>query len=134
MLTPREPTREGLRAYLDELRPRVLVLRVRAGRVRFAWAAPLWPFGEVLSFAAGVVLLARALLAAWARRGGRLPQSLAEATAFAGTGAVGDATPSPLAALDALAGARFGDRLRLPPGEPYLRVRTPEASVELTTY
>lgn len=160
MLLPRRLDQEGLRAYLDEVRPRFLVVRVRVKRRTIAWGMPLSALEDLVGFALGAVAFGHALLpwlpARWRlaidkasqRTGGSL--RLATAGATAGTpGAADDATsvptattpaatPSPIAALLAtandLAGGALRDVLRIPPGEPYVSVRTDTAHIDLIPY
>lgn len=67
--------REGLDAYLDEIRPRFLTLHVDAGRVSFRWLVPSWAVEEPLRFALRAFALAFALapgaMHALSRRAGR---------------------------------------------------------------
>jgi len=163
MLLPRRLDQEGLRAYLDEVRPRFLVVRVRVKRRTIAWGMPLSALEELVGFALGAVAFGHALLpwlpARWRsaidkasqRAGG--PLRLATAGTFGATagtpGATADATsvpaaithtgtPSPIAAFLAtandLAGGALRDVLRIPPGEPYVSVRTDTAHIDLIPY
>lgn len=156
MLLPRRLDQEGLRAYLDEVRPRFLVVRVRVKRRTIAWGMPLSALEELVGFALGAVAFGHALLpwlpARWRsaidkasqRAGGSLrlatagtPGATADATsvpaAITHTG-----TPSPIAAFLAtandLAGGALRDVLRIPPGEPYVSVRTDTAHIDLIPY
>ncbi|HKI59369.1 MAG TPA: hypothetical protein VKA00_09155 [Trueperaceae bacterium] len=140
MLTLRQLDGPGLRAYLDEVRPRMLVVRVRARRVRVAWLVPLWPFEQLVAFAAGAALLAHAVWPLWtAAAGGQRSGVRARVAEVAGVAGLPPAeartTLAALAAsLSAIAGGHLGDVLRLPPGVPYVRVRSQEATVDVTAY
>jgi len=129
----------GLRAYADELRPRMLVMRVRAGRVRFAWMVPLWPVEELVALVAGAALLAHAAWPLWAGAVGgrrwRLRTRLADVAGHAGAAPDARGTlAAVLAGLSTPAGSHPGDILRLPPGAPYLSIRSRRAAVDLTAY
>lgn len=143
MLTLRKLDGPGRRAYLDDVRPRMVVVRVRAQRVRFAWLVPLWPFEHLVAFAVGTALIARALWPASVRRPSgaeaRAPglwAQVGEVAELAGTGpADGRTRLAALAqSLSAIAAGGLGDQLRLPPGVPYLRVRSEEATIDITAY
>ncbi len=136
MLGLRRLDAAGRRAYLDDVRPRLLVLRVRARGRHIVWAAPLWPFEQLLAVALGLALLAPGALRYLP---GRLRSSLGSALAGnAGADAAAvlgrEAPGTLLARLELLAGGGLGDALRLPPGEPYLRIHTDEADIDLTAY
>jgi hypothetical protein len=142
MLALRKLDGPGLRSYLDDVRPRVLVVRIRSRRRRWLWAVPMAPFEAIVAFAIGAALLASAGLALLARteRGPwqRLHGRLAAFTGLAGIDATGSDASRPLArllgGLSALAGSHPGGLLRLPAGEPYVRVRWREGAVDLTPY
>lgn len=158
MLLPRRLDQEGLRAYLDEVRPRFLVVRVRAKRRTIAWGMPLSALEEIVGFALGAVAFGHALLpwlpARWrtaideaSRRAGGSLRLATAAGATPGTtpgttsvtdGVTTAPTPSPIAALLAtandLAGGALRDVLRIPPGEPYVSVRTDTAHIDLIPY
>jgi hypothetical protein len=134
----------GLGAYLDELRPRVLVVRIRAKRFRLLWAVPMAPFEELLAFALGLALLvpmaARFLPAAprarLERRGG-----LAAAAAYiatkagdAGNEAAQELPQGLLARLSLIASGGLGEALRLPPGTPYLSVQGDGVTIDVRPY
>lgn len=100
-----------LAALAAELRPRLVLLRLRAGPVRLAWAAPLGAFEEIVAFA----LRCAPLLTLVRRRGAVAP------------------APTQLgAAVDALFALPDPGLLRLPPGESWLRVDAGEVRLELT--
>lgn len=140
MLVLRKLDGPGRRAYLDDVRPRILMVRVRAGRVRFAWLVPLWPFEQLVAFAAGAALLAYAAWPLWAgAAGGRrsaLRARVAEVAGLAGVALVDDRDVFAAlgASLSTIAGANLGDLLRLPSGVPYVSVSADEATVDVTAY
>lgn len=129
VLTPRRPDAGGLRDYLAALRPRVVVVRVSAGKVRLALAFPLWALEEIAAFALGALELAEA---AWPRLPARLRTRLGWLEGRGELGADGDAWAAVARTLDELAGGRARDILRLPPGVPFLSVTTDQAKVEVT--
>lgn len=133
MLALRRLDAAGRRELLDELRPRFVLVRVRARRVRVAWPVPLGPLEELAAFALGAASLAMAL-------GARLP--LPSRWTRTGSGAL-DLRPAGrdadvatvralVARLDDLAGGALRDVLRLPSGEPYLSVRSGDTAIDLT--
>ncbi|MEJ2358242.1 MAG: hypothetical protein P8Y13_09205 [Deinococcales bacterium] len=146
MLTLRPLDAPGRRAYLDALRPRVLVVRVRGPRRRFVWAVPMAPFEELLAFALALVLLVpSALRLVPARARGRWLQRFAERPAGAGpstgaagrssVGAAGAAVPGGLLGrLSLIAAGGLGDALRVPPGTPYLTVETRGVAIDVRSY
>ena len=142
----------GRRAYLDDLRPRVLVVRIRAGKVRLLWAVPMAPFEGLLAFALGVALLAptvapvlpRRVRARLERPGGPLAvahRTASQVASGAFTGATGSehaiAAEPPrglLARLSLIAGGGLGEALRLPPGIPYLSVQADDVAIDVRPY
>lgn len=117
-----------LRAYLHELRPRFLTLRVRAGRVRFGWLVPSWALEEPLRFGLRIAGLAVAVA----------PGPLRRALARTGLDArhvddrLGDdreATPRWWPAVDELFSERGRDLLALPEGVPLLDVAAGDAHI-----
>lgn len=193
MLVLRRLDQEGLRAYLDEVRPRFLVVRVRVERRTFTWGFPLSALEEIVGFALGAAAFAQAarswLPERWQdamngastalvqalRLGPRphgpaprdeppastpataTPTTNAAATATPTTNAPGIAAPrtnapatpastaapyspppSPVPALWAtandLAGGALRGVLRVPPGEPYVSVRSGRALVDVVAY
>ena len=50
MMSLRRLDEQGMRDYLEELRPRFVTLRLTTGKIRIWWGMPLWAFEEVLSF------------------------------------------------------------------------------------
>lgn len=111
----------GLRAYLDELRPRFLTLRVEAGRVRFCWALPSWALEEPLRFAMRIAPLALAL----APRRARAWLDRVGVTERLGAGHQPDAWR----AADALFSEADRDLLALPDGLPLVDIATNEARI-----
>jgi len=195
MLVPRRLDQDGLRAYLDEVRPRFLVVRVRVERRTFTWGFPLSALEEIVGFALGAAAFAQAarswLPERWqdAMNGassalvqalrlvprphdpsprGEPPAPVPATAAIAAptttaptSGASGPVTttvsssrpssatttasssspspfPSPVSALWAaandLAGGALRDVLRVPPGEPYVSVRSGPALVDVVAY
>ncbi len=148
MLRPRRFDEEGLKAYLDDVRPRFLVLRVRADKANIIWGVPLWAAEEIVAFAVGAAALLRGVLplmpAAWRDRlapGIRIAGYSFDlgASATAEDGASADATLTGalvrvLSTANDLAGGGLRDLLRLPPGEPYVKVQTDTAFVEIVAY
>lgn len=135
MLRPRSLTPEEARAYLDDIRPRFLLLRVRADRAHFVWGVPLWALEEIVAFALGAVaflsLLRPVLPAGWLSRLGDLPVLASSAPAPE------EARPTLgelLRLADELAGGSLQNVLRIPPGESYLLVNAGDTRVELTAH
>ena len=138
----------GRRAYLDALRPRVLVLRVRTARFRLLWAVPMAPFEDLLAFALGLALLAPTAVRFLPERtrtrlerpGGPLAAAKHAAagaiTAIGADGSDGGREPPQalLARLSLIADGGLGEALRLPPGTPYLSVRTDGATIDVRPY
>ncbi len=135
MLKPRRFDVVGRRAYLDDVRPRFLLLRVKADKVNISWGVPLWALEEVAAFALGAATLAQAVLpvlpATWRARmgagiainGRRIEFGQAD-TADAQPGAADERTVLTrfLRLMDDFAGGSLRDLLRVPPGEPYFEV------------
>lgn len=142
----------GRRAYLDEVRPRFVVLRLRAGKVNFTWGLPLWAAEEVAAFALGCAALLQSVLplapASWrSRLNTRLNTGITVAGREVRLGApnraentnhaaphTGAALLEVLRTIDGLAGGSLRDVLRLPPGEPYVKVRTGDTLIEIAAY
>lgn len=141
MLTLRRFDEAGRRAYFDEVRPRIVVLRVHTAGANIVWGVPLWAAEEVAAFLLGAAALLKAGLPlaprAWRRR-------LSTGVTVAGRELrFGSEEPSESAAasllevcrtIDSLAGGSLRDLLRLPSGEPYVRVRTGDTHVEIAAY
>lgn len=102
----------GLRARAEALRPRFLVVRIRAKGIHLRWAIPAWAVEEVLRFALRIA----PLLPLW--RGSRRLARPRDGTL--------------LQTLDGF----FGERklLTLPPGEPYVSIETSDALIEIRPY
>ena len=138
----------GRRAYLDELRPRVLVVRIRAGGFRLLWVVPMAPFEDLLAFALGLALLAPTVVrwlperqrARIERPGGALAMAQRTASevvaggAASGPGAGREPPRALLARLSLIAGGGLGEALRLPPGTPYLSVQADGVAIDVRPY
>ena len=138
----------GRRAYLDEVRPRFVVLRLRTGKINVTWGLPLWAAEEVVAFVLGGAALAKAAVplapAAWRTRlgtginvAGRAAPLVAPNRSTGGHQATPDTGASLLEILrtiNALAGGSLRGVLRLPPGEPYVQVRTGDTHIEIAAY
>lgn len=139
--------RAGRREYLDEIRPRFVVLRLRTDGANITWGGPLWAAEEVLGFMLGTAALIKVLLPlaprAWRQR---LNQGLVVASRTVPLMTPAPevqhvSRPSTAAALmeawrtvDSLAGGALRGVLRIPPGEPYVEVRTGDTLIEIATY
>lgn len=148
MLQLRRFDQAGRRAYLDEVRPRFVVLRLRAGKANFSWGVPLWAAEEVAALVLGGVALMKAALplapAAWrtrlstgitvAGREVRLGAGSATAGVHQTAPHAGASVLEVLRTIDGLAGGSLRDVLRLPPGEPYVKVRTGDTLIEIAAY
>lgn len=127
------------RAYVRELRPRFLALRVHAGRVRFAWLVPSWALEEPLRFALRIVPLALAFAPEALRRAldrvgvdaglGDGPGADSAGTVPARTRTERAAPPPWWPAFDALFSERGRDLLALPDGVPLLDVAAGDAHI-----
>ncbi len=132
----------GRRAYLDELRPRVLVLRIRTERFRLLWAVPMAPFEDLLAFALGLALLAPTVVRFLPERtrtrlerpGGPLAAAKQAAAGAAGPDGGREPPQALLARLSLIADGGLGKALRLPPGTPYLSVRTDDVAIDVRPY
>lgn len=136
MLALRRLDAPGRRAYLDELRPRLVVVRVRARGRHIVWAVPLWPFEQLLALVLGLALLAPSALQLLPERArSRLRGVVGESVGDGVASMLGHAEPGTLLeSLSLIAAGGLGDALRLPPGEPYLSVRTPDVDFDITPY
>lgn len=142
MLTLRSFDDSDRRAYLDEIRPRVLMLRVKAEKVKIAWAVPLWALEEVVAFALGAAALltvALPLLPTAARR--RLEAGVRVGGQQFDFGIAQGDSEAPATRRETLwriyelmndyAGGSLRDVLRVPAGEPYVKVDAQGALVEI---
>lgn len=139
--------RAGRRQYLDEIRPRFVVLRLRTDGANITWGAPLWAAEEVLGFMLGTAALMKALLPltprAWRQRlnqgleiaGRTVPlMSPAAEVAYVERPSTTAALAEAWRTIDSLAGGALRDMLRIPLGEPYVEVRAGDTLVEIATY
>jgi hypothetical protein len=117
---------DGVRAYLDELRPRLLIVRIDAGRVHLRWALPSWAIEEPLRFLLRLIPIATAIAPGLTRRlTGRIgvAGSLAPSTH-------GPARSSDLwRAVDHLFSEADRDLLHLPADLPFVDVETKDVRV-----
>ena len=116
---------EGFAAYVRELMPRFLLLRVRAKGVSFRWAVPSWALEELMRFGLRLLPLAP-------RMARYLPDK-ARRTVRQYTAGAGDGR-STLAHLDQFFSERHRDLLVLPPGEPFVSIDTDDVSIEIKPY
>ncbi len=112
----------------DDLRPRLLVLHVRADGVHLRWAVPVWALQEslraVLLVTPWLLWVARCAPAEWRRTWhGR--------TAGFDWDLRGPAGRPPWVAGRALLEGDGADAFALPAGEPFVRVETDDATVDL---
>jgi hypothetical protein len=119
---------DGVRAYLDELRPRLLTLRLDTGRVRLRWAVPAWAIEEPLRFLLRTLAIAMAAAPGVTRR------------VLERTGADRAVAPRDPAAMDAvdlwhavdrLFSEADRDLLRLPADLPFVDVETKDVRVHV---
>lgn len=128
MLTlPRPSDPAWWRAYAHDVRPRMLMLHVRADRVRLRWGVPVWALEEtlraVLLVGPWALWVARCAPRAW--RGGW--HGTVGSFSFDLRGAAG--TP-PWPALRALLEGQ-GGWLDLPDGEPFVQIVTDDATIDI---
>ncbi|MDQ3458098.1 MAG: hypothetical protein M3498_02150 [Deinococcota bacterium] len=98
---------------LYEARPRLLYLRLEAGRFRLRWVMPLWVLEELLLFALRLMTLL-----VWSNRYLKVLPAIS--------------APYQLSPEQVLAGLTPGrELLRLPSGEPYLSLKTTDFTLEL---
>lgn len=128
--------REDRDAYLREIRPRLLTLRLTAGRVDLRWFVPSWAFEEPLRFLLRVARLGFALaperlhsLAAAVRRtrGGRDAPTDRTPSDGTPTDRTDPRTWWPM--LDAFFSEDDRDLLELPGGVPLVDVQAASARV-----
>src|SRR5690554_7091706 len=62
MLRPRRFDEAGRRAFLDEVRPRFVLLRVRSSSANITWGMPLWAAEEIVAFALGAAAVVKTVL------------------------------------------------------------------------
>lgn len=141
MLQLRRLDEAGRRAYLDDVRPRIVVLRLRADKVNLAWGMPLWAAEEIVAFLLGAAALMKAGLPlaphAWRARLGAGVTIAGRRVAFESTdeqGAAGAALLELFRTVDSLAGGSLRDVLRIPPGESYVKVKTSDTHIEIAAY
>lgn len=113
---------DDARAYLEELRLRLLFVRIQAGRVNLRWWVPTWAIEEPIRFLLRLLPLLRALAPAASRRvlarislpvgGEDLPTSASLWTTF-----------------DALFSEHDRDLLALPHDVPFVDVQTDDVRV-----
>ena len=116
----------GFQAYLDELPPRLLTLRVDAGTVRLRWWLPMWAIEEPLRFALRLYGLIGPLLPRHVRDAlARDPRVPARLLARAG------AQDTLFTAIDAWFSENDRDLLDLPDDVPFVDVDTGGARVRL---
>ena len=141
MLAPRRFDEAGLRAYVDDVRPRFVVLRVRANNVNIIWGLPLWAAEEVVAFALGAAWLLKVgmpLLPAAVR--GKLGAGITLAGREYRLTPADEMQPESGAVLELyrtvneLAGGVLRSVLRVPPGQPYVQVSAGDTHVEIAAY
>lgn len=114
------------RAYLQELRPRMFVLGIRAGRIDLRWWVPAWAIEEPLRFFLRTAPLARHLAPMVLRRWPELARRVPAAVA---TAAEARALRSWWDEVDAWFSEAHRDLLSIPDGSPLLEIATPAARV-----
>ncbi len=156
MLMPRRFDAAGRRAFLDEVRPRFVLLRVRTDSAKITWGMPLWAAEEIVAFLLGAAAVAKTVMPilprAWRVRLGRgitvagrrvdigLNADDADGAEDAADAdyAEGNATSGALAELyrtiDSFAGGSLRDVLRVPIGEPYVKVQTDDTLIEIAAH
>lgn len=116
----------GVRSYLHEIRPRLLTVRVHAGRMRFAWAVPSWAVEEPLRCALRLAPLLNLLAPVVTRRfAGRL--GIAAGHASGRTDAA--AQPDWWAAVDEAFSEAHRDLLALPGDAPLIDIDAKHARI-----
>lgn len=104
--------------YWDDVRPRIVLLRVRVERVSIRWATPLWAFEETLRF---LLLLLPWIGYAWRWLPRRWRDELARDDRRARF-VIEPPAAVPWHALEALLDGHGEGLLRLPSGEPFVLV------------
>lgn len=141
MLRPRRFDEAGRRAFLDEVRPRFVLLRVRTGSANITWGMPLWAAEEIVAFALGAAAVVRTVLPlmprAWRARLGHGMNINGRRVDF-GLGYDGGTSSGTLLELwrtvDSFAGGSLRDVLRVPAGEPYVKVQTDDTLIEIAAH
>lgn len=119
---------EDTRAYLNELRPRFLFLRVQAGRVNIRWWVPAWAFEEPIRFLLRLLPIARyAAPATTARLLSRARVPLRDVSSLAGSGL--SASSDLWTSIDALFSEADRDLFAMPDDVPFVDVQTDEVRV-----
>jgi len=117
---------DGVRAYLDELRLRLLIVRIEAGRVRLRWAVPTWAIEEPLRFLLRLIPVALAIAPGATRRlVDRVGAARMVDPAPDGAARSGDLWR----AVDRLFSEADRDLLRLPADLPFVDVETKDVRV-----
>lgn len=114
---------DGMQAYLNELRPRLFTLRIRADKVNLRWWVPTWAIEEPLRFFLRLLPIVRAAAPATTRRmleRLRLPH--------AGT-TTDDERPELWNAIDELFSEADRDLLALPGDVPFVDLETNDVRV-----
>ena len=121
MLRLRRLDGPGVRAYVEELRPRFFVVRVRAKGRDLRWAVPAWAIEEPIRFALRLMPLAP-------RVARYLPTRIAgPLRRFAAP----SGRRRTLELLDEFFSERHCDLLTLPPGEPFVSIETEDVHLEV---
>lgn len=105
---------------LAEFRPRFITLTIRTERFTLRWALPLWVIEELLAFALGLAPLLPGLSRYLPEKARKVLDTIPKEVS------AGD----PLQLIDNLFRQRR-DLLRLPPGEVFVRIQTPEVFLEV---
>ena len=129
-------------AYLREILPRLLTVRLKAGRVDLRWLVPSWALEEPLRFLLRVASLAGAVAperARWLAAAVRLPLGARwtpppshAATSRTGTSRTGTSRTGPARwwpAADAFFSEADRDLLALPDGVPLVDVQAGDARI-----
>jgi hypothetical protein len=119
---------EGVRAYLDELRPRLVTLRVDTGRVRLRWAVPAWAIEEPLRFLLRSLGIALAVAPGVTRR---LLERSGAGRAVAPGGPTATNPDDLWHAVDRLFSEADRDLLKLPADLPFVDVETNDVRVHV---
>ena len=118
---------EGTRAYLNELRPRLLAVRIRADKVNLRWWVPAWAIEESIRFVLRLAPIALAIAPGAVRR-------LLGRTQVGGAYLSAAARPADLwDAIDELFSEADRDLLALPDDVPFIDVTTDDVRVYIGT-